>query len=113
MKIQLTAISRDVSIFLLIPIGMLLLSLPICLIAREWFAILPFLASLIVTSLLALLFYWLGDKTVNVLANQTLISVGLSWGLIAAIGGLPLWLTAMAMEDLAAVILDRMRMSAA
>ncbi len=99
MRIQLTAISRDVSKFLLIPIGMLLLSLPICLIAREWFAILPFLASLIITSLLALLLHWLGKNSVDVLTNQTLLSVGLSWGLIAAIGGLPLWFTAMAMGD--------------
>ncbi len=97
MKIKLTAMSRDVSRFLLIPIGMLLLSLPICLIAREWFAVLLFLASLAITSLLALLFHVLGKQSVDVPMNQTLISVGLSWGLIAAIGGLPLWFTAMAM----------------
>ncbi|MBE9062703.1 TrkH family potassium uptake protein [cf. Phormidesmis sp. LEGE 11477] len=101
MKIYLTAISRDVSRFLLIPIGMLLLSLPICLIAREWFAVLPFLASLLITSLLALLLYLLGKKPESVPTKQTLISVALSWGLIAAIGGLPLWFTAIAMGEAA------------
>ncbi|EDX85563.1 Cation transport protein [Synechococcus sp. PCC 7335] len=101
MKIYLTAISRDVSRFLLIPIGMLLLSLPICLIAREWFAVLPFLASLLITSLLALLLHSLGKKPASVPTKQTLISVALSWGLIAVIGGLPIWFTAIAMGDLA------------
>ena len=84
--------------------GMLLLSLPICLIAREWFAVLPFLASLLITSLLALLFYLIGligKQRADIPVKQTLISVALSWGLIAAIGGLPLWFTAMAMGEAA------------
>ncbi len=106
MKIKLAAISCDVSRFLLIPIGMLLLSLPVCLIAREWFAVLPFLASLAIASLLALLLYWFGDQVEDVSIKQTLISVGLSWGLIAAIGGLPLWFTAMAMGEAAPPTVD-------
>ncbi len=101
MKIKLTAISRDVSRFLLIPIGMLLLSLPVCLIAREWFAVLPFLYSLAIASLLALLLYILGKKNDEVSTKQTLLSVAISWGLIAIIGGLPLWFTALALGDAA------------
>lgn len=99
MKIKLTAISRDVSRFLLIPIAMLTLSLPVCLIAREWFAVLPFLYSLAITSLLALLLYTLGKKSKEVSTKQTLLSVAISWGLIAAIGSLPLWFTALALGD--------------
>ncbi|MGB3294071.1 MAG: TrkH family potassium uptake protein [Phormidesmis sp.] len=97
MTIQLRVISRDVSRFLLIPAGMAVLSLPVCLISREWFAIIPFLGTVVAASLLSFILHSLGKTAKEPSMRQTFMSVALGWGLVAVIGALPIWWTALAM----------------
>ncbi|MEM8809558.1 MAG: TrkH family potassium uptake protein [Cyanobacteria bacterium P01_G01_bin.38] len=94
MKIQLAAISHDVGKVLQIPAGMLLLSLPVCLVAQEWFALVPFMATLLGTIAVSQLLQFLGRKAKTASQGQTLISVALGWALVSGLGALPLWLTA-------------------
>ncbi|MGF1514077.1 MAG: TrkH family potassium uptake protein [Elainellaceae cyanobacterium] len=98
MTFQIRAIGRDIGTLLLIPAGMALLSLPVCIISRDWFAIMPFLATVLVAGGLSLLLYSSGQSSSkDTSLHQTLISVALGWAIIASIGALPLWLTAQAM----------------
>ena len=98
MTLQPAVISRDLSQFVLVPAGMALLSLPVCVISQEWFAIAPFIITLLTAGTLSLLLRALG-KTTQAPASlqQTFVSVALGWLLVATIGALPLWLTAIKM----------------
>lgn len=96
MDIQAGAISRDVGQFLLIPAGMALCSLPVCILSQEWFAIAPFLVTALATGAASLLLTRLGRGAKEESMRQVFISVALGWGLVSAVGALPLWLTALA-----------------
>ncbi|MEL6602028.1 MAG: potassium transporter TrkG, partial [Cyanobacteria bacterium J06614_10] len=92
----LAVLSRDLSRFLLIPAGMALLSLVVCVVSGEWFAIAPFLITLSsVAGLSGLLNYFGRSATERFSQRQTLISVAVGWALVCAVGALPIWLTAM------------------
>ncbi|MEL6855541.1 MAG: hypothetical protein AAFO83_10605 [Cyanobacteria bacterium J06607_13] len=92
----LAVLSRDLSRFLLIPAGMALLSLVVCVVSGEWFAIAPFLITLSsVAGLSGLLNYFGRSATERFSQRQTLISVAVGWALVCAVGALPIWLTAL------------------
>ena len=91
---HLATIVRDIGSFLLIPAGMIVVSLPVCVISRDWSVLAAFVITLLgVLVVSGLCRYW-GRRAQTGTAAQTLISVALSWGLLAVVGGLPLWLTA-------------------
>ena len=97
MTVSLRALSFDVSQFLLIPMGMALLSLPVCILAQEWFAIAPMLLTALCALTLSGLLRFLGKKSEDTSLYQAFISVALGWALISAMGALPLWLTALSL----------------
>ena len=101
MKVQiitpLANIFRSISRLMLIPAGMVLVSLVVCLLTRDWFALLPFTATGVVAAVLGAFFHYLGRSAERPSQRQILMSVGLGWGIIAALGALPLWLSALAM----------------
>lgn len=97
MKIQLAAISYSVGKFLQIPAGMALLSLPVCFVSQEWFALGPFGVTLLGTVAVSQLLQYWGRKAKTASHGQTLMSVALGWALISVFGALPLWLTALAL----------------
>lgn len=80
MTIKFAAVTRDVGRFLLIPAVMALLSLPVCVLSGDWFAVAP----LTITSLSAFatsyLFFQLGIKAKDSSLRQTLVTVVLGWG---------------------------------
>ena len=94
---QLASISRDISRLLLIPAGMTLVSLIVCAIAQEWFALLPFAATGLVAIALNRVLTALGQSTKDSSQRQILVSVGLGWALISMVGAVPFWLTAITM----------------
>ena len=94
MSIQLAPISRSVGSFLFIPAGMALISLLVCAIAREWFAILPFLGTAAFASFLGWLLRRAGRKAQTSSLPQTMVSVAIGWALVASVGALPFWLIA-------------------
>ena len=98
---KLATVSRDLGNFLWVPGLMATVSMPICIVTRDW----PVLAALGITLLvvlgLASLFQQLGRQAVTGSMAQTLVSVAISWGVISIIGGLPLWLAAMLMGETA------------
>lgn len=96
-KLSLRAISRDVGQFLLIPAGMALCSLPVCLIAREWFELVPLIVTAVGAGLLSRLLYFWGKDAGETSIYQAFTSVALGWALISVIGALPLWLTAISL----------------
>ena len=88
-------ISYDVSCFLWIPAAMTLVSLPICVANGEWTE----LGAFVITCVSLLLAsgvcrYWGRGAQAGPMA-QTLVSVAIGWAIIAAFGGLPLWLSAL------------------
>ncbi len=97
MNIRFRGLSRDLSKFLLIPAGMAIASLPVCFLAREWFAIAPLAATAAITLALNRLLHWWGKTVEETSLYQALICVALGWGLISTIGALPLWLTALSL----------------
>ena len=97
MAIQPRVMCRDISRFLLIPAAMAVLSLPVCLISREWFAIIPFLGTGLAAGALSFFLYAVGKTAKEPLLRQTFMTVALGWGVVAIAGALPLWWTALAM----------------
>ena len=97
MAIQPRVMCRDISRFLLIPVGMTVLSLPVCLISREWFAIIPFLGTGLAAGALSFFLYTVGKTAKEPPLRQTFMTVALGWGAVAVAGALPIWWTAMAM----------------
>lgn len=95
MVIYFRALSRDLSKFLLIPAGMAVGTLPICLLTQEWFAIAPIVATAVIALAFNRVLHWWGQKTEQTSLYQAFISVALGWGLISTMGALPLWLTAL------------------
>ncbi|MDB9525778.1 TrkH family potassium uptake protein [Oscillatoria sp. CS-180] len=95
MDIQIGAVSRDISRFLLIPVGMALGSLPVCLLSQEWFALVPFVITVLSGGALSFLLYRLGHKSHDASLPQVFISVALGWAVVAIFGALPIWLTAL------------------
>ncbi len=91
---QLAIFSRDISRFLLIPVGMALVSLPVCAIAQEWFALAAFTITLVTAAAVSLLLFWSGKTAENTPLRQALMTVALGWALVAIFGALPLWLSA-------------------
>ena len=72
MTFKIAVISRDLSRFLLIPLGMALLSLPICVLSGEWFAIAPFVATILVAGALSWLCYALGQNGAGALIARNI-----------------------------------------
>ena len=73
---------------------MALISLPVCAIAGEWFAILPFFSTSALSGLLGLLLRYVGRKAQTTSFPQVTISVAVGWALFASVGALPFWLIA-------------------
>ncbi|MGB6015287.1 MAG: potassium transporter TrkG, partial [Nodosilinea sp.] len=109
MSIQLRAISRDLSRFLLIPAGMALCSLPVAIIAQEWFTIIPFLATLLGAGGFSLILQRLSQNASDSSLRQILICVALGWGIVSAMGALPLWLTALMLGADAPPVIETFR----
>lgn len=97
MTVSFRALSYDVSQFLLIPTGMALLSLPVCILVREWFAIAPMILTVLCALMFSGLLRFVGKKAEDTSLYQAFISVALGWALISAMGALPLWLTALSL----------------
>lgn len=93
-SVQLASISQLVGKILLIPAGMALISIVVCAIAQEWFALLPFSITAAVSGGLGLLLQYLGRKAQASSLPQTLVSVAIGWALVAAAGAIPFWLVA-------------------
>ncbi|MEM1254887.1 MAG: potassium transporter TrkG [Cyanobacteria bacterium P01_H01_bin.21] len=94
MTISFRGLSHDISRLLLIPAGMALISLPVCILSREWFAIAPMVATALITLALSGLLRFLGKKAEQTSLYRAFTSVALGWALISTVGALPLWLTA-------------------
>ncbi|NEP16435.1 MAG: TrkH family potassium uptake protein [Leptolyngbya sp. SIO4C1] len=78
---------------------MALLSLPVCLLAQEWFAIAPFLITAGISAGLGQLLYCWGRKAEHTHYRQAMITVALGWGIVPLLGALPLWLIAQALGE--------------
>jgi Trk-type K+ transport system membrane component len=84
MLIQMQVIGRDLSRFLLIPTGMALCSLPVAMIAQDWFTVVPFLVTLLGSGGLSLLLRRLSRNAPESSLSQIFICVALGWGVISA-----------------------------
>lgn len=98
-QIHWRALSNDLSQFLLIPAGMALGSLPIALLSQEFFVVLPLAATVAIAATLSLMLDHLGQTAKESPQYQVFLNVALGWALIAIMGALPLWLTALSLTD--------------
>lgn len=92
-KAKTQTIIRNTGLLLHIPGGMALLSLPICLIFQEFYCILPFTITAIISFFFGQLFYRLFTKKAETHIREAILTVALSWGLIPLIGSIPFLLT--------------------
>lgn len=111
MRIQINwrSLSNDLSRFLLIPAGMALCSLPIALLSQEFFVVLPLTITCAIAAALSLILNHLGQTAKESPLYQILITVALGWALIAIMGALPLWLTALRLTDEATPTIEYFR----
>lgn len=89
MKDYYKTILRDLALFLHVPGIMALLSIPICLLWGEYYAIHSFLLAAIAPLLLGQLFFWRFRKAKPAPMRYALITVALAWGLIPIFGAIP------------------------
>ncbi|MBE9077903.1 TrkH family potassium uptake protein [Romeria aff. gracilis LEGE 07310] len=80
---------------------MALLTVPICLLWQEYFALSAFLVTALLSLILGQLFYWLGQGAEQAQLKQTMIVVALSWGLIPWLGAIPFLMIAHGLAPLA------------
>ncbi|MGB3193440.1 MAG: TrkH family potassium uptake protein [Limnoraphis sp.] len=92
-KAETQTVIRNTGLLLHIPGVMALLSLPICLIFQEFYCILPFLITAIISVGFGQLFYRLFRKKADTHLREAMLTVALSWGLIPIIGAIPFLLT--------------------
>jgi trk system potassium uptake protein TrkH len=92
-KAETQTVIRNTGLLLHIPGGMALLSLPICLIFKEFYCILPFLVTVIISFAIGQLLYRLFRKKAETHLREAMLTVALSWGLIPIIGAIPFLLT--------------------
>jgi trk system potassium uptake protein TrkH len=79
---------------------MALLSLPICIIFAEYFAILPFLLTALISLGFGQLLYRLNRQEKAIRFRQTLLIVAASWAILFAIGAIPYLLIAIRFADM-------------
>ncbi|MDY6781280.1 MAG: TrkH family potassium uptake protein [Cyanobacteriota bacterium] len=82
-------ILRDLALFLHVPGIMALLSIPICLLLGETYALRPFLLAAIAPLLLGQLFFWRFRKARSAPPRYALIIVALAWGAIPIFAAIP------------------------
>lgn len=95
----LTTVLHDVGILLHIPGIMALLSLPVCFIFREFYAVFPFLLTTIASLGTGQLLYRLCCHAEQARLRHALITVALSWGLIPFFAAIPIELVAIHLVD--------------
>lgn len=87
---HLRTILRNVGLLLHVPGGMALVSLPVCLGFGEFYAVLPFLLTAIVSLGLGQLLYRLFYRAVGEMQHRhAILTAALSWGLIPILGAIP------------------------
>ncbi len=89
----LVRLGRDIGRLLLIPTAMSGLSIFVALLAQDWIEVIAFAVTCGLLLAVSLLLQRVGQQLQDSSMAQTLISVALGWGLIAATGALPLWLS--------------------
>lgn len=94
-------ILRDVGILLHIPGVMALLSLPICLLAEEFYAVGPFLATAIAALVCGQLLYRGFQRAEMARLRQSLMTVAVGWLLVPLFGAIPFFLMAQQFSGIA------------
>ncbi|MEC4803435.1 MAG: hypothetical protein SAJ12_00070 [Jaaginema sp. PMC 1079.18] len=82
-------IMRDVGLFLHVPGIMALISLFVSLLAQEYYAILPFGLTSVISIALGQFFYRFRKGASQARLRHAMITVALSWGIIPLIGAIP------------------------
>ncbi|MFE4106590.1 TrkH family potassium uptake protein [Almyronema epifaneia] len=90
----LKTVLRDLGLLIHIPAAMALLSLPICLLAGEYYAVVPFLLTAIAALITGQGLFRLFRQASASKLRQALITVALSWAVIPVFGALPFLLIA-------------------
>ncbi|WP_319419785.1 TrkH family potassium uptake protein [Pleurocapsa sp. FMAR1] len=102
-------ILRDIGLFLHVPGIMALISLPVCLLANETYALVPLLTCAFVSIAIGqLLFRQTKSKTSNRIP-YVMATAALGWLLVPLFGSIPIWMTANAADlapDLSTTILQ-------
>lgn len=80
---------RDVGLMLHIPGVMALVSLPVCFVFGEYYAILPLILTAIISFSLAQLLYQLFHQAETAEIQHAMLIVALSWGMIPLLGAIP------------------------
>ncbi|MDY7013236.1 MAG: TrkH family potassium uptake protein [Cyanobacteriota bacterium] len=89
MKNYWKTILRDLGLFLHVPGIMALLSLPVCLLWGEYYALRPFLLAAIAPLLLGQLFFWRFRQAKSAPMRYALITVALAWFIIPLFAAIP------------------------
>ncbi|MGB3204877.1 MAG: TrkH family potassium uptake protein [Crinalium sp.] len=84
------AILRDVGLLLHLPGVMAVVSLPICLVFREYYAIPAFLLTALASLSIGQLLYQLGDYSSETRLRHAMLVAAISWGVVPFLGAIPL-----------------------
>ena len=104
----LRTVLRDIGLFLHIPGVMALVSVPVCLLTRETYALIPLLTCAIASIGIGQLLYRLANSRSSNRIPYAMATAALGWFLVPLFGSIPLYLTANAPDlspDLSATIL--------
>ena len=85
---------RDVGLFLHVPAIMALISLPVCLIARETYALVPLFTCAIASLIAGQILYRLGRSQSSSRIPYAMTSAALGWLLLPLFGAIPILMTA-------------------
>ena len=91
---------RDVGLFLHVPAIMALISLPVCLLAKETYALIPFVTCAIASLTIGQILYRLNRSKSSSRIPYAMITAALGWLLLPLFGAIPILMTAHA-PDLA------------
>lgn len=87
-------ILRDIGLFLHIPATMAVISLPVCLIARETYALLPLIICALVSLIIGQLLYRLSKSQDSSRISHAMATAAIGWLLLPLFGSIPILLTA-------------------